>query len=93
MNGEASNVRVPGPDQVLGTTEILSGVRVLGVPDHQTPRLRLPDSLGRGWVQAGPVLEPSGLGLGVTSRGQTLQDGHFSLGNLRTHRHHSEIFL
>ena len=93
MNRQSSHVRVPGPDQVLSTTEVLASVGVLGVPDDQAPGLGLPDPLGGGGVQVCPVLEPGGLGLWVPPGGQALEDGHLSLGHLAAHRHHPEVFL
>ena len=93
VNGESRNVRVPGSDQVLSPAEILSGVRVLHVSDDETPRVGEPDSLGGGRVQVVAVLEPSRLGLRVSSGSQALHYCDLSLGNLRAHRHHSEIFL
>ena len=93
MNGESRNVRVPGTHQVLSSTEILSSVRVLRVSDDETSRVGEADSLGGGRVQVLAVLEPSCLGLRVTSGSQALHHSHLTLGNLRAHRHHSEIFL
>ena len=93
VNRQSSNVRVPGTDQVLSATEILSRVRVLRVSDDETSRVGEADSLGGGRVQVLAVLEPSCLGLRVTSGSQALHHSHLALGNLRAHRHHSEIFL
>ena len=93
MNGESRNVRVPGTHQVLSPTEILSRVRVLRVSDDETTRVGEADSLGGGGIQVVAVLEPSRLGLRVSSGSQALHYCDLSLGNLRAHRHHSEIFL
>ena len=93
VNGESRNVRVAGTHQVLGPTEILSGVRVLRVSDDETPGVGEAESLGGGGIQVVAVLEPSRLGLRVTSGSQALHYCDVSLGNLRAHRHHSEIFL